>query len=59
MTISIGVCEVIAAENVDHWFKLADSALYLAKHNGRNRVEAAREPLAERGQVAKTVPDWR
>jgi len=59
MTISIGVCEVIAADNVDHWFKLADTALYLAKRNGRNRVEAARGLVEERGAVAKTVPDWR
>ena len=59
VTISIGVCEVIAADNVEHWFKLADSALYLAKSNGRNRIQAARGLLAEREAVAKTVPDWR
>jgi diguanylate cyclase (GGDEF)-like protein len=59
VTISIGVCEVIAADNVDQWFKLADAALYLAKRNGRNRVETARGLLAEREAVAKTVPDWR
>ena len=50
LTISIGVCEVAVAESLDHWFKLADNALYLAKRNGRNRVEhatpesGAREP---------------
>jgi hypothetical protein len=33
--------------------------LYLAKRNGRNRVEAARELVAEREAGAKTVPDWR
>ncbi len=59
MTISIGLCEVIAADSVDHWFNLTDSALYLAKHKGRNRVETARQVLAERAPVAKTVPDWR
>ncbi|MDH5172812.1 MAG: GGDEF domain-containing protein, partial [Gammaproteobacteria bacterium] len=58
MTISIGVAEVIAAENLEHWFKLADSALYMAKRNGRNRVEAARG-VVDRAPVAKTVPDWR
>lgn len=59
VTISIGVCEVIAADNVEHWFKLADSALYLAKSNGRNRIQEARGLLAEREAVAKTVPNWR
>ncbi len=59
MTISIGVCEVIAADDLDHWFNLADSALYLAKRNGRNRVEITRAVVQEREPVAKTVPDWR
>jgi diguanylate cyclase (GGDEF)-like protein len=59
MTISIGVAEVAAADNLDHWFKLADSALYVAKRSGRNRVETVRQVVADRGPVAKTVPDWR
>jgi diguanylate cyclase (GGDEF)-like protein len=59
MTISVGVCEVIAADSVDHWFSLADSALYLAKRSGRNRVEATREVVPQREAAAKTVPDWR
>lgn len=59
MTISLGVSEVIAADNLDHWFNLADSALYLAKRNGRNRVELAKQLAVTREPIAKTVPDWR
>jgi len=59
LTVSIGVCEVIAAQDLDHWFKLADAALYLAKRNGRNRVEVARQVPAEHEPIARTVPDWR
>ena len=59
MTISLGVCEVAEADDVDHWLNLADGALYLAKQNGRNRVELA-EPVAEPlAPIAKTIPDWR
>jgi PleD family two-component response regulator len=59
MTVSIGVCDVSAANSLDHWFKLADSALYMAKRNGRNRVELATEVAVQRHPIAKTVPDWR
>ena len=41
MTISVGVCDLSVADGVDHWLNLADGALYLAKRNGRNRVELA------------------
>jgi diguanylate cyclase (GGDEF)-like protein len=59
MTISIGICEVMSADNLDHWFNLADTALYLAKRNGRNRVEQAAQVSEAREPVARTVPDWR
>jgi diguanylate cyclase (GGDEF)-like protein len=59
MTISIGVCEVRPGNTVDQWFKLADSGLYMAKRNGRNRVETAAQVSAERMPVSRTVPDWR
>lgn len=41
LTVSIGVCDVVLAENAEHWLKMADVAMYLAKLNGRNRVELA------------------
>jgi diguanylate cyclase (GGDEF)-like protein len=59
MTISIGVCDVSCATSVEHWFKLADAALYLAKSNGRNRVEVATtEPVVIPPRV-RSVPAWR
>ena len=41
LTVSIGVCDVTLARNPEHWLKMADVAMYLAKLNGRNRVELA------------------
>ncbi len=58
-TISIGVSGVSGTESLDHWLNLADGALYLAKRNGRNRVELARADVVTHEPLAKTVPDWR
>ena len=41
MTISLGVAERSDGESRDTVIKHADNALYLAKHNGRNRVAVA------------------
>jgi diguanylate cyclase (GGDEF)-like protein len=41
ITISIGVCDVLQAESVDHWLNQCDRALYQAKAEGRNRVVIA------------------
>jgi diguanylate cyclase (GGDEF)-like protein len=59
MTVSIGVCDVSGADDLDHWLKLADGALYLAKRNGRNRVEVAVPEGISHEPIAKSVPDWR
>ncbi len=46
ITISLGVtCFIPGEEQIDSVLKIADDALYQAKHEGRNRV------------VTKTVPD--
>jgi len=59
LTISIGVCDVTGVQDVEHWFKLADAALYRAKRDGRNRVELA-DTLAEPViSLAKNLPIWR
>jgi len=47
MTISVGVCDVTQARDMEHWFELADAALYQAKRSGRNRVELAETALRD------------
>ena len=40
VTISIGIAQLQDGENIDSLISRADKALYLAKKNGRNRVES-------------------
>lgn len=44
VTISIGVAELVIGESAKEWLERADTALYKAKGNGRNRVCLARFP---------------
>ena len=39
VTISVGVAPLAEGESVEQMVEAADQALYLAKHNGRNRIE--------------------
>ena len=39
ITISVGAAEFTPGESIENLIERADEALYLAKHNGRNRVE--------------------
>lgn len=44
VTASIGVAEFDDTEDLAHWVRRADEALYAAKQGGRNRVVAATAP---------------
>ena len=46
ITMSVGVAEFVAGETPEEMIERADSALYTAKHNGRNQVAAAPAPKA-------------
>jgi diguanylate cyclase len=51
ITISVGVAEYVKSEPIENLISRADSALYAAKHNGRNQVAVA--PVAMSVQAAK------
>jgi len=44
ITMSVGVAQYYAGEDVDGLIERADAALYTAKHNGRNQVASAPTP---------------
>ena len=49
ITVSIGVANLDSNPlNGEEFTHLAESALYLAKHNGRNRVEVFTEDIKEK-----------
>ncbi len=39
VTLSVGICAQCAGQSAEDWIKGADTALYTAKRNGRNRIE--------------------
>jgi diguanylate cyclase len=44
ITMSVGVAQYYAGEDIEGLIERADAALYTAKHNGRNQVAAAPTP---------------
>ena len=49
LTLSIGLADLSSnPKNAEEFTHLAESALYLAKHNGRNRVEVYTEDIKEK-----------
>ena len=59
-TVSIGVAGGMAGAELDVLLAAADGALYQAKRNGRNRVEAAPEiPLSPERERQKSAPKAR
>lgn len=59
MTVSIGVCDASLADHTQHWFRLADNALYAAKSRGRNCVQVATGEPLKVVPLSKSVPEWR
>lgn len=58
-TVSLGVCDVTAADSAEHWLRKVDEALYAAKAAGRNCVQVvASEPPVETS-IANVLPSWR
>ena len=45
VTVSIGVALCTRDDSAETVLKRADAAMYLAKQNGRNRVEVAESPV--------------
>lgn len=53
ITVSIGIAELAPGENIDDMLRRADSALYQAKHSGRNRCEFATVQIDQLGDNNK------
>ncbi len=54
LTVSLGVAECLPGEDWESWFQRADAALYRAKTQGRNQVQAAPE-RPERAGLGENV----
>ena len=55
LTISLGVAQRMAGEDLDVWLARADGALYRSKERGRNRTEASLEMVESHGDEAPSI----
>ena len=59
LTISVGVTDISAASDAEEWLRLTDEALYRAKNQGRNRVEAHVGEVVPVAPLGDSLPIWR
>lgn len=57
-TISIGVAELQPEQNFGSWYEAADTQLYQAKQNGRNRVYPLMESI-EKQPITPVYIEWK
>lgn len=51
-TVSVGIAERLPNENIEHWMKRADQALYKSKNDGRDRYTIAEKLVLADSDVA-------
>ena len=56
VTVCVGVASLVPGETAAAWIERADQALYVAKNDGRDRVEVWRAPRGVRLNSRSAIP---